>query len=117
MRNGLCENMNKTVKNLLKKVVSERPQDWSRYITPLVFAVRDTPQDSTGFTALELLFWHRVRTPMTLLKHLWAGEKEDHEVKTGYQYAFDLCERMEETSQLPQEEIRHITTGEREKED
>jgi len=38
--------MNKTVKNLLKKVVSERPQDWSRYITPLMFAVKDTPQDS-----------------------------------------------------------------------
>ena len=30
MGNGLCENMNKTVKNMLKKVVSERPQDWSR---------------------------------------------------------------------------------------
>ena len=32
MGNGLCDNMNKTVKNLLKKVVSERPQDWSRCI-------------------------------------------------------------------------------------
>ena len=48
MGNRLCGNMNKTVKNLLKKVVSERPQDWSRYITPLMFAVRDTPQDSMG---------------------------------------------------------------------
>jgi len=35
-------NMNKTVKKLLKKVVSERPRDWSRYITPLMFAVRHT---------------------------------------------------------------------------
>jgi len=59
--NGLCKNMNKTVKNLLKKVVSERPQDWSRYITPLMFAVRDTPQDSTEFTPFELLFGHRGR--------------------------------------------------------
>jgi len=66
--------MNNTVKNLLKKEVSERSQDWSRHITPLMFAVRDTPQDSTGFTPFELLFGHRVRTPMTLLKHLWTGE-------------------------------------------
>jgi len=29
-----------------------------------MFAVRDTPQDSTGFTPFELLFGHRVRTPM-----------------------------------------------------
>ena len=92
--------MNKTVKNLLKKVVSERPQDWSRYITPLMFAVRDTPQDSTGFTPFELLFGHRVKTPMTLLKHLWTGEKEDPEVKTADHYVLDLRERIEETCQL-----------------
>ena len=59
MGNGLCENMNKTVKNLLKKVVSERPQDWSRYITPLMFALRDTAQDSMDFTPFELLFGHK----------------------------------------------------------
>jgi len=87
--------MNNTVKNLLKKVVSQRPQDWSRYITSLMFAVRDTPQESTGFTTFELLFGHRVRTPMTLLKHLWTGEKDDPEVKTAYQYVLDLRERID----------------------
>jgi len=89
-------------------VVSERPQDWSRYITPLTFAVRDTPQDSTGFNPFELLFGHRVRTPMTPLKHLWTGEKEDPEVKTTYQYVLDLRERIEETCQLAQEEIAKV---------
>ena len=108
MGNGLCENMNKTVKNLLKQVVSERPQDWSRCITPVMFAVRDTPQDSTGFTPFELLFGHRVRTPMTLLKHLWTGEKEDPEVKTAYRYVIDLRERIDETCQLAQEEIGKV---------
>jgi len=108
--------MNKTIKNLLKKVVSERPQDWSRYITPLMmFAVRDTPQDSMGFTPFELLFGHRVRTPMTLLKHLWTGEKEDPEVKTAYQYVLDLRERRHvnwHKRKLPKfrREIRRITT-------
>ena len=106
--NGLCENMNKIVKNLLNKVVSERPQDWSRPITPLMFALRDTPQDSTDFTTFKLLFGHRVRTPMTLLKHLWTGEKEDPEVKTAYQYVIDLRERIEETCQLAQEEIATV---------
>jgi len=51
--------------------------DWSRYITPLMFAVRDTPQYRMASTPFELLFGHRVRTSMTLLKHLWTGEKED----------------------------------------
>ena len=42
------------MKNMLKKVAAERPKDWHRYLTPYMFAVRDTPQDSTGFTPFEL---------------------------------------------------------------
>jgi len=45
-------------------------------------AVRDTPQDSTGFTPFELLYGYQVRTTMTLLKRLWTGDNEDPEVKT-----------------------------------
>jgi len=67
MGNGV-ENFNKTIKNLLKKAAAERPKDWHRYLGPLMFAVHDTPQDSTGFTPFELLYGYRVRTPMTLLK-------------------------------------------------
>ena len=77
MGNGVVENFNKTMKNMLKKVVAERPKDWHRYLTPLMFAVRDTPQDSTGFTPFELLYGRSVRTPMTILKELWTGEVED----------------------------------------
>ena len=50
-----------------------------------MFAVRDTPQDSTHFTPFEMIYGHQVRTPMTLLKHLWTGEEEDPQVKTSYQ--------------------------------
>jgi len=73
-----------------------------------MFAVRDTPQDSTGFTPFQLLFGHRVTTPTTLLKHIWTGEKEDLEVKTVYQYVLDLRERIEKTCQLAQEEISKV---------
>ena len=79
MGNGVVENFNKTMKNMLKKVAAERPQDRHRYLTPLMFAVRDTPQDSTGFTPFELLYERSVRTPMTILKELWTGEVEDQE--------------------------------------
>jgi len=100
MGNGVIENFNKTIKNLLKKVAAERPKDWHRYLGPLMFAVRDTPQDSTGFTPFELLYGYRVRTPMTLLKRIWTGEEEDSEVKTEYQYVVDLRERIEEICEL-----------------
>ena len=67
MGNGVMEIFNKTIKNLLKKVAAEKPTNWHRYLGPLMFAVRDTPQDSTGFTPFELIYGHKVRTPMTLL--------------------------------------------------
>ena len=54
--NGIIENFNKTIKNLLKKVAAERPNDWHRYLGPLMFAVRDTPQDSTRFTPFRFLY-------------------------------------------------------------
>jgi len=77
MGNGVVENFNKTMKNMLKKVAAERPKDLHRYLTPLMFAARDTPQDSTGFTPFEFLYGRSVRTPMTILKELWTGEAED----------------------------------------
>jgi len=67
MGNGVVENFNKTIQNLLTKVAAEKPANWHRYLGPLMFAVRDTPQDSTGFTPFELIYGHKVRTPMTLL--------------------------------------------------
>jgi len=110
MGNGVIENFNKTIKNLLKKAAAEKPKDWHRYLAPLMFAVRDTPQDSTGFTPFELLYRHKVRTLMTLLKKIWTGESEDDEVKTAYQYVIDLHERVKDTCKLAKEELTKVQT-------
>ena len=45
---------------------------------------------------------------MTLLKRIWTGEEEDSEVKTAYQYVIDLCERIEETSELAKNELSKV---------
>ena len=108
MGNGVIENFNKTIKNMLKKVTSERPKDWHRYLTPLMFAVRDTPQDSTGFTPFELLYGRSVRTPMTMLKELWADEVPDPETRTTYEYVLDLRQRIEDTCALAKEELAKV---------
>ena len=89
-----------------KKVSAEKPKDWHRYLGPLMFAVRDTPQDSTGFTPFELLYGHKVRTPMTLLKRIWTDE--DPEVKTLYQYVVDLRDRVEETCKMAKVELAKV---------
>jgi len=46
--NGLVEKFNGTLKSMLKKMCSERPTDWDRYIAPVLFAYREATQESTG---------------------------------------------------------------------
>ena len=64
--------------------------DWDCYICPLLFAYRDMPQSSTGFSPFELLYGRTVRGPMTILSELWTSETDEGEAKNTYQYIMDL---------------------------
>ena len=54
--NGLVERFNQTLKAILKKAASEEGKDWDRLIPYLLFAYREVPQSSTGFSPFELLY-------------------------------------------------------------
>ena len=49
---GLVERFNKTLKSMLKKVVSEEGQNWDTLLPYVLFAYRDVPQAATGFSPL-----------------------------------------------------------------
>jgi transposase InsO family protein len=106
MCNGLVEKFNGTLKMMLKRMCSERPKDWDRYIGPILFAYREVPQESLGFSPFELLYGREVRGPMRILRELWTQEAIDPEVRTTYQYIVDLKDRLEKTCQLAHEELR-----------
>ena len=74
MCNGLNEKFNGTMKLILKRLCSEQPRQWHRFINPLLFAYREVPQEFTGFSPFELLYGRAVRGPMTILKELWTKE-------------------------------------------
>ena len=73
MCNGLVEKFNGTLKNMLRKMCAERPQDWDRYLNAVLFAYREVPQESLGFSPFELLYGRTVRGPMRILRELWTG--------------------------------------------
>ena len=105
MCNGLMEKFNGTMKSMLKRLCSEQPRQWHRYIKPLLFAYREVPQESTGFSPFELLYGRAVRGPMAILKHLWTKEVDEPEVKNSYQYIFELREKLEDTLKLAHSEL------------
>jgi len=95
--NGLVEHFNDTLKTMLKRMCSERPRDWDRYLNALLFAYREAPQESLGFAPFEMLYGRSVKGPLRILRQLWTREQSDHEVRTTYQYIVDLRNRLQET--------------------
>ena len=67
MCNGLVE----------RRMCAERPEDWDKYLPALLFAIREVPQESLGFSPFELLYGRSVRGPMAILRELWSGEVND----------------------------------------
>jgi len=105
MCNGLVERFNGSLKQMLKRMCSERPKDWDRYLNSLLFAYREVPQESLKFSPFELVYGRTVRGPMAILKELWTKEISDPEVKSTYQYVMDLRERLESTCELARQNL------------
>ena len=52
--NGLIERFHMTLKQMLRRVCAEHPKDWDKYLPALLFAIREVPQESLGFSLFEL---------------------------------------------------------------
>ena len=64
----LVERFNGTLKNMLKKFVTEGGKDWDRLLPYLLFGYREVPQVSTGFSPFEFLYGRSVRGLLDVLK-------------------------------------------------
>ena len=98
--NGAVERLNGVLKTILKKLCSDHPQDWDRYLPAVLFAYREIPNDSLKFSPFELLYGRQVRGPLSILYEMWSNDDIDTEVKSTYQYVLDLKNRLKETAKL-----------------
>ena len=73
--NGLVERFNGTLKHMLKKFVGREIESWDKYLPFVLFAYREVPCQSTGYSPFELLFGRTVRGPLTAVKHAWVSSK------------------------------------------
>ena len=100
--NGMTEKFKGTLKLMLKRMCAERPKDWDRYLSALLFCYREAPHESIGFSPFEMLYGRLVRGPMAVLRELWTKEEVPPEVNSTYQYVLDLKDRLQETCELAQ---------------
>ena len=106
MCNEQVERFNGTLKSMIKKMTIEKPRDWDCYIPAVLFAYREVPQESLGFSPFELLYGRTLRGPMSILREIWTSEEQHQEDQTTYQYVMELQERLEETCELAHQELR-----------
>lgn len=90
---------------MLNKFVSEIGKDWDKWLPYLLFAYREVPQGTTGFSPFELLFAHQVRGPLVVLRDRW--EDNDKLRKQNIlSYVFKMREKLQQTTTIAQENLR-----------
>ena len=81
---GLVERFNRTLKSMLRKAAVKEGRDWDRLIPYLLFAYREVPQASIGFSPFDLLYRRAVRGPLDVLKETWEATDPSSESVVSY---------------------------------
>ena len=103
--NGLVERYNGLIKKILVRMCHEQPRQWDRYLPALLFALREMPTSSLGFSPFELLYGRNVRGPMALIREMWTRDVDQIEPLPEYQYVLELKERISRTWDLAHEQL------------
>ena len=97
---GLVERVNSTLKSMLKKMAKDDPTQWDRWLPYLLFAYRQVPNRSTGFSPFELLFGRHVRGAFDILRESWEAESKSSESVVSY--VLKMRERISQTMEIAQ---------------
>ena len=60
---GALERFHSTLKNMIRIYCLDNEKDWNEGFDLLMFAVRQSSQESLGFSSFEMFFGHTVRGP------------------------------------------------------
>ena len=85
---GALERFHQTLKNMIRLYGFDSENDWSESIHLLLFAIRESVQESLGFSPFELVFGHTVRGPLKLLQEKFLSN--DDSSLNLLQYVSDL---------------------------
>ena len=100
---GLVERFNQTLKSMLKKSATKEGKDWDKMLPYLLFAYREVPQSSTGFSPFELLYGRCVNGPLDVLKHSW--EVKDKSEESVISHILSIRDKLSKMSELAKENL------------
>lgn len=90
---GLVERLNRTIEDMLSKVISKNQKDWEEYLPLVMYAYRSSVQESTGESPAMMMLGREVELPVDLLYgRPPRNGKETNTANT--EYVEELIERM-----------------------
>ena len=102
---GLVERFNHTLKSMLRKTATTEGKNWDDLLPYLLFAYREVPQASTGFSPFELLYGRQVRGPLDILRDSWIASPKTSESIVSY--VLLMQERLSELRDLVKQNLQH----------
>ena len=100
---GLIERFNKTLKEMLRKSAVEDGKDWDRLVPYVLFAYREVPHESTGFSPFELMYGRDVKGPLDVLREHWDSDPKSEE--SAVSHVLLMRERLEKMATLVQTNV------------
>ncbi len=88
---------------MVRKFVKEDAKNWDKWLEPLLFAVREVPQASTGFSPFELLYGRQPRGVLDVIKESW--EEGPSNSRSEIQYVMDLQAKLHTLGRLSMENL------------
>ena len=101
---GALERFHQTLKTMIKMYCIENSKDWDEGVHLLLLAVRESVQESLGFSPFELVFGHAVRGPLLLLKEKWLDE--DPEKISVLKYVATFKDRLFRAGQMAKRNLQ-----------
>jgi len=100
---GSLERFHQTYKNMIRTYRFDTEKDWDEGIHLLLFAARESIQESLGFSPFELVFGHNVRRPLKLLKEKFLSDNIDS--LNLLQYVSDFRTKLTRGCELARENL------------
>ncbi|XP_076061528.1 uncharacterized protein LOC143037281 [Oratosquilla oratoria] len=72
---GVVERFHQTLKRILRTFCLETGRDWDEGVDLLLFAIRDSVQESLGYSPFQLVYGHEARGPLKVLKESWISNE------------------------------------------
>lgn len=96
---GAIERYHQTLKTMMRTYCAQWPGDWDTAMPFLLFAIRDSVNDSLGFSPFELVYGHEIRGPLKIMKESFLEPEGKGNL---LQYVASFKDRLQSACELAQ---------------